>query len=167
MSIASEITRLQSAKADLKSAIEAKGVTVSSSATLDDYDTYVAAISGGGGGKYAEGTYTLASAASSFSVSVNFEPKYAYAIATNWRSLPDTTWRITLLGGALSATSGSYQRVRLTSRLNNGAYGSSGGYIDDATAEYSNGTLTFKRGNGTMSIPEGATMAWFAAGEAT
>lgn len=49
MSIASEITRLQTAKADLKAAIEAKGVTVSSAATLDDYDSYVSAIYGGGG----------------------------------------------------------------------------------------------------------------------
>lgn len=44
MSIASEITRLQGAKADIKTAIEAKGVTVPSSATLDDYDTYIGQI---------------------------------------------------------------------------------------------------------------------------
>lgn len=37
MSIASEISRLQGAKAAIKTAIEGKGVTVSSSATLDDY----------------------------------------------------------------------------------------------------------------------------------
>lgn len=49
MSIATEITRLQTAKADIKTAIEAKGVTVPSSAKLDDYDTYVSQISGGGG----------------------------------------------------------------------------------------------------------------------
>ena len=49
MSIASEITRLQTAKADIKTAIEAKGVTVPSNATLDTYDDYVAQISGGGG----------------------------------------------------------------------------------------------------------------------
>ena len=48
MSIASEISRLQTAKADIKAAIEAKGVTVPSSAKLDDYDTYVGQISGGG-----------------------------------------------------------------------------------------------------------------------
>lgn len=53
MSIASEITRLQTAKADLKTAIEGKGVTVSSSATLDDYADLVNEISGGGdGGEY-------------------------------------------------------------------------------------------------------------------
>lgn len=47
MSIASEISRLQTAKADIKTAIEAKGVTVPSNAKLDDYDTYVSQISGG------------------------------------------------------------------------------------------------------------------------
>lgn len=50
MSITSEISRLQTAKADIKAAIENKGVTVPSAATLDDYADYVSAISGGGGG---------------------------------------------------------------------------------------------------------------------
>lgn len=50
MSIASEISRLQTAKSDIKTAIEAKGVTVPSSATIDTYDDYVSQISGGGGG---------------------------------------------------------------------------------------------------------------------
>ena len=49
MSIASEITRLQQAKADIKTAIENKGVTVPSDATLDDYADLVDSISGGGG----------------------------------------------------------------------------------------------------------------------
>lgn len=60
MSIATEITRLQGAKADLKTAIEGKGVTVSSSAKLDAYPALVDAISGGGGSdlyvKIIEGT---------------------------------------------------------------------------------------------------------------
>lgn len=49
MSIASEIARLQGAKADIKTAIEAKGVTVPSDATLDGYGDYIEQISGGGG----------------------------------------------------------------------------------------------------------------------
>lgn len=49
MSIASEITRLQQAKADIKTAIENKGVTVPSSATLDAYDGYIDDIPSGGG----------------------------------------------------------------------------------------------------------------------
>ena len=48
MSIASEITRLQGAKADIKTAIEAKGVTVPSAASIDTYGTYVGQISAGG-----------------------------------------------------------------------------------------------------------------------
>lgn len=50
MSIVDEITRLTSAKADIKAAIEAKGVSVPSSALLDAFPSYVSAISGGGGG---------------------------------------------------------------------------------------------------------------------
>lgn len=49
MSIASEITRLQTAKADIKSSIEAKGVTVPSNASIDTYDTYIDQIPTGGG----------------------------------------------------------------------------------------------------------------------
>lgn len=48
MSIASEISRLQTAKADLKTAIEAKGVTVPGSTKLDGYADLVDSISGGG-----------------------------------------------------------------------------------------------------------------------
>lgn len=47
MSIASEITRLQGAKADLRTAIQAKGVSVPASAKLDTYDTYVGQIQQG------------------------------------------------------------------------------------------------------------------------
>ena len=50
MSIASEISRLQQAKSDIKTAIEGKGVEVPSSATLDTYDDYINAIVTGGGG---------------------------------------------------------------------------------------------------------------------
>lgn len=48
--IAENLSRIQSAKTDIKTAIEAKGVTVPSSATIDTYATYVSQISGGGGG---------------------------------------------------------------------------------------------------------------------
>lgn len=49
MSIASEITRLNGAKADIIQAIADKGVTVPSSAKLDDMAELIASISGGGG----------------------------------------------------------------------------------------------------------------------
>lgn len=44
MSIASEISRLQGAKADIKTAIEGKGVTVPSATKLDDYANYIDGI---------------------------------------------------------------------------------------------------------------------------
>lgn len=50
MSIASEITRLQTAKADIKDAIEVKGVTVPSNASIDTYYDYIDQIPSGGGG---------------------------------------------------------------------------------------------------------------------
>ena len=49
MSVATEIERLYQAKADLKAAIEAKGVVVPADALLDTYDTLVASIPTGGG----------------------------------------------------------------------------------------------------------------------
>ena len=48
MSIASEISRIQSAKADIKSAIESKGVTVPSDTKIDAYAPLIQAIEGGG-----------------------------------------------------------------------------------------------------------------------
>lgn len=49
MSIASEITRIQEAKEDIKDAIEAKGVTVGD-VTIDNYASKIAQIPSGGGG---------------------------------------------------------------------------------------------------------------------
>ena len=50
MSIATEITRLQTAKADLKTSIEGKGVTVPSATLIDGYADLVDSIETGGGG---------------------------------------------------------------------------------------------------------------------
>lgn len=50
MSIATEIQRLQTAKADIKTAIEGKGVTVPSTTKLDGYATLIDSIETGGGG---------------------------------------------------------------------------------------------------------------------
>lgn len=52
MSVATEISRLQTAKSDIKTAIEAKGVTVPSSAKIDTYDDYIAAIPSGASDGY-------------------------------------------------------------------------------------------------------------------
>ena len=49
MSIATEITRIQTAKADLKTAIEGKGVTVPSATKIDGYASLVSSIPSSGG----------------------------------------------------------------------------------------------------------------------
>lgn len=49
MAISDEITRLQSAKSALKTSIEGKGVTVPSSAKLEEYPALVDSIQAGGG----------------------------------------------------------------------------------------------------------------------
>lgn len=54
MTISDELTRIQTAKADIKASIEAKGVTVPSSALIDEYADYVDEIQTGGGGGQAE-----------------------------------------------------------------------------------------------------------------
>lgn len=50
MSVATEILRIQGAKADIKTAIAGKGVTVPASAKIDDLSDLIDAIQTGGGG---------------------------------------------------------------------------------------------------------------------
>ncbi len=66
MSIATEITRLQNAKAAIKTAIEGKGVTVPAATKFDGMASLIEAIEAGGGGSswtdnysvFATGTFT-------------------------------------------------------------------------------------------------------------
>ncbi len=53
--IAQEITRIQTAKSDLKTSIENKGVSVPSNALIDDYADYVDQIQQGSGGNIFDG----------------------------------------------------------------------------------------------------------------
>ena len=56
MSIATEVSRLQDAKAAIKAAIEGKGVTVPDGTLLDGMAAMIAAIEAGAGAKIATGT---------------------------------------------------------------------------------------------------------------
>ena len=51
MSVATEIQRIENAKAGIKAALEEKGVTVPSSTKIDGYPSLVESIPSGGGGK--------------------------------------------------------------------------------------------------------------------
>lgn len=48
MSVTTELARIQTAKDDIKTAIENKGVSVPSNTLIDDYSTYVDSIQAGG-----------------------------------------------------------------------------------------------------------------------
>ena len=66
MSVQSEITRLENAKAAIKAAIEGKGVTVPESTLLDGMASLIESIEAGGGGRaFASGSFTLSSNLSS------------------------------------------------------------------------------------------------------
>ena len=58
MSIQTDLTRLQSAKAAIKAAIEGKGVTVPEATLLDGMASLIESIEAGGSGNLAAGTFT-------------------------------------------------------------------------------------------------------------
>lgn len=69
MSISTDLTRLQSAKAAMKTAMQNKGVTVPDGAKLDAFAALIDSIpAGGGSGNIASGTFTPADASSDVTV---------------------------------------------------------------------------------------------------
>lgn len=84
MSIATEISRLQTAKADLKTAIEGKGVTVPSATKIDGYADLVDSIETGGGG---EDVFALAADRTITSIESGFTTLTAARLLENCKSL--------------------------------------------------------------------------------
>lgn len=74
MAISDEISRLQSAKAAIKTAIEGKGVTVPSATLLDGYAALISSIPTGGGGssRLVTGTFTASSTSGAQSVTIPY-----------------------------------------------------------------------------------------------
>lgn len=69
MSIQTELTRITNAKAAIKTAIEGKGVTVPDGAKLDALAALIESIeAGGGGAKVAQGSFTLTSDSTSYTI---------------------------------------------------------------------------------------------------
>ena len=88
MSVQSEISRLESAKTKLKTAIEGKGVTVPESAKLDGYAALVEQISGGGGSKGGRVhlTYDKGGGQASISITIIYSDGTVEAIFDNYDS---------------------------------------------------------------------------------
>ena len=127
MSIASEITRLQGAKADLATAIEGKGVTVPSATKLDGYADLVDAISQGGGGGTMQSksvSYTPSTSAQSQAVTADAGYDGLSSVAVSVAAMPSGT------EGTPTATKGtvSNHSIAVTPSVTNSA-----GYIEGGT----------------------------------
>lgn len=97
MSIATEITRLQTAKADLKTSIESKGVTVPSTTKLDGYPALVDSIITGTitGLVYETGTWTPSEDVNSYIIpfsNTHSSAPFFYAIADATGTIAGTTY---------------------------------------------------------------------------
>ena len=100
MSIASQIVRLSTAKSNIKNAIEAKGVTVPSSTTLDGYASLIASIPTGSS-RFVIGSFTTNSESGAQSVTIPYTGS-GYPIAA----------MVYVEGGASSANSTWYNLVQ-------------------------------------------------------
>lgn len=155
MSVQSEITRLQNAKAAIKAAIEGKGVTVPDTTLLDGMAALIESIEAGGGGgdtllgyNLLSGTITLAEETTSVIrlVEGSGAKEESYGICVLWHS------DIKFLGGVLdnyvcvSASTGGTS-FGITSKGNN-AYTRKMMWVDDTgTLElYQNSTYMLKPG---------------------
>lgn len=148
MSVSSEISRLSSAKSSIRSAIQAKGVTVPASTTLDGYASLIAAIPTGSSPRVANVTGTRTSA-TSISFSVQGEP---------------LMWAVQLNVSSGSYISGGTTRY-VTSVICDGttAY-STCIYRSGSTArEYVYNTVLFSYSNGTLTITTSTstTGSWY------
>lgn len=140
MSIASEIQRLQGAKADIKEAIESKGVSVPSSALLDEYAPYIEAIEGGGSAGFTRGVasqYNSSAANSIAFTGLSGEPK---AFVVTVYDPGGAGAKVVAVVGDSTGLHGVYNT------------GSQHNYSAGFTKSYSGGTLT-------VNAPSGVTFA--------
>lgn len=156
MSIASEISRLQTAKANIKTEIEAKGVTVPSSTTLDGYATLIGNIQTGSSATVATTTATVGSSnASSLAFTVSGQPKMfavQLELSSSGSYLQNTSTSTYYVSSVIGDGVGSGASVY----TNSYRYNSSGTraarmyYYTTGSATYSNGTLTVTAGTGSF-----------------
>ncbi len=157
MSIATAISALQSASANIATAISNKGVTVPSGSGLGDYATLIGQISGGGGGSSQVGT---ASASGTQTVTQTFtgllgEP-IAFAIESGSFNDSDGTY--------LNLTS---NRIPISLICDGTTIYSISGYKSGSTARiYLYHSCTFSYSNGTLTItsPDASTVGTFRSG---
>lgn len=147
MSIADDLTRIQGAKADIKAAIESKGVSVPSSALLDEYAPYIEAIEGGGSQGFTrhEGQSFGVVSSNSLAFAVVGEPK-AFVIASDFGEGNEGALMIV---GDSTGCHGVYNT------------GSQHNYSAGFTKSYSNGTLTITAPSGISLYAENYRIVYY------
>lgn len=168
MSVQSEITRLQNAKAAIKTAIEGKGVTVPDGTLLDGMATLIESIEAGGGANVTAGTITVTSDTNDFILTHGLGEIPAF-FAIGMASTVPANKKYILIGGfgfgninvqcRISSTASSYSPSgRLdTYSIAPGGFKTS---FNEATAQ----TIKLANQNGTMKLISGVTYYWVAAG---
>lgn len=151
MSIASEISRLQGAKADIKTAIEAKGVTVPSAALIDDYANYVDAIQQGSATVATTTKAVGGSNVSSLAFTVSGKPKMfavQLSLASSGSYLTNSSTSTYLVSSVIGDGSNVYTTA---CRYNSsGTRAAREYYYTTGSTSYSNGTFTVTAGTGSF-----------------
>ena len=177
MSVQSEITRLQNAKAAIKAAIEGKGVTVPDTTLLDGMAALIEAIeaggSGGGSGTesgYVTGTYTVAedktigtNIENAVKIDTGLSEIKFFAFIKKMEAKPPSDYE--LIYGIWVYNNGAYYGIRSHRIGSNRSY-----YARNINNEYLWNQF-YNEGNGVMSINgvvsstkifAGAEYVWFA-----
>lgn len=185
MSVQSEITRLENAKAAIKAAIEGKGVTVPEATLLDGMASLIESIEAGGG-DVVLGEITITSnenvtLTDAFPVRSQapkayfwFEKGLSFTDITHTRLRPIAFIGARTDGGTESDTVGSYAYAYIQSSSGSNSYSASGGAITNSfnklsvptlsthsifTGNYKTGTLYFGVSD-TRGFIEGRTYVW-------
>lgn len=165
MSIASEISRLQTAKSALKTSIENKGVTVPSTTLIDGYASLVDQISGGGSANLSDpvrffdydGTLVYSYSAADFANLNAFpdNPSHSGLTAQGWNwALADAKTYVATHGwldiGQMYVTDDGVTRIYITLESSNA--------LSPYFALGINGTVNVNWGDGTNTDLSGSSL---------
>ena len=158
MSVQSEITRIESAKTAIATAIEGKGVTVPDGTLLDGMAALIESIEAGGGGGsgtgsgYATGTYTVASDITigtniynALKIDTGLSEVKIFAFSKNLKVGSPSNYE--LLSGIWVYNNGDYYGIR----YHKDSPSNSARYAQNLNNQYT-GNNFYNEGNGVMSI---------------
>ena len=177
MSVQSELTRLETAKAAIKAAIEGKGVTVPAGTLLDGMASLIESIEAGGGGGsgtgsgYATGIYTVASEitigtnkSKALKIDTGLSEVNIFAFIQNLKVSSPSNYE--LLSGIWVYNNGDYYGIRYhkESASNSARFASNlnNQYTGHNFYNEGNGVMSIKGCTSSTTIYAGTEYVWFA-----